>query len=135
MLKELFDLNQRYIEHFFEHIDLERSEELLKLLLKCEGTIFVTGIGKSGIVAKKIAVTMVSTGTKALYISPTDALHGDLGMVANRDLFLVLSKSGESDELLNLIPFIRNKGAVVTAIVSSPNSRLEHACQLTVGVR
>ncbi len=132
MLKELFELNRRYIEHFFDHIDLAEAEKLLQLLLKCEGTIFLTGIGKSGIVAKKIAVTMVSTGTKALYISPINALHGDLGMVANKDLFLFLSKSGESEELLSLVPFIRNKGAVPVAIVSSPNSRLEHACQLTI---
>lgn len=132
MLKELFELNQRYLDHFFDQMDLTQAEELLQLLLKCEGTIFLTGIGKSGIVGKKIAVTMVSTGTKALYISPTDALHGDLGMVADKDLFLFLSKSGESEELLSLVPFIRNKGATPIAIVSTPNSRLEHACQLTV---
>ncbi len=132
MLKELFEMNRSSLDYFFEHIDLVAMEELLQLLLKCEGTIFLTGIGKSAIVAKKIAGTMVSTGTKALYISTTDALHGDLGMVGDKDLFLFLSKSGESDELLSLVPFIRNKGATPVAIVSNANSRLGHACRLTI---
>jgi arabinose-5-phosphate isomerase len=84
-------------------------------------------VGKSGFVAQKIATTMMSTGTKALYIPPIDALHGDIGMVSNRDILVVLSKSGETEELLQLLPSIRNKGAKIFAITSNPTSRLARA--------
>src|ERR1700738_428907 len=102
MLKELFDLHRDYLDYFFSHIDIEASEKILQKFLNCTGTLFFTGVGKSGLVAKKIAVTMVSTGTRALFLSPMDAVHGDIGIVSDKDIFVFLSKSGESDELLNL---------------------------------
>ncbi|MDP1879549.1 MAG: SIS domain-containing protein, partial [Parachlamydiaceae bacterium] len=109
MLKELLDKQRQCTDHFFENLELEPIERLTQLLLKSQGMIFFTGIGKSGIVAKKIAFTMVSTGTRAFYFTPTDALHGDLGMISSQDTVVILSKSGESDELLHLIPAIREK--------------------------
>lgn len=132
MLKELFDSNRSYIEHFFDHVDVARAEEIFSVLRDCEGTLFFTGIGKSGLVAEKVAVTMISTGTKALYISATNALHGDLGMVSDKDVFIFFSKSGESDELVHLVPFIRNRGAKLVAIVSRPDNRLVRACPLSI---
>lgn len=132
MLQELLNKQRNYTEHFFENIDLQPIEQLVHLLLKCPGAIFFTGVGKSGLVAKKIAFTMVSTGTRAFYVSPLDAVHGDLGMVSSQDAFIILSKSGESDELLNLIPAIRNKGATLVGVVCSPHSRLAAACHATV---
>lgn len=75
---------------------------------------------------------MVSTGTRAFFLSPTDAVHGDLGMVSSHDAFIMLSKSGESDELLNLVPAIRNKGATLISVVCNPDSRLAAACHATV---
>jgi arabinose-5-phosphate isomerase len=134
MLQELFELHRDYLNDFFDRVDLKASETILQAFLNCTGTIFFSGVGKSALVAKKIAVTMVSTGTRALFLSATDALHGDLGMVSDRDLFVFLSKSGESDELLNLTPYIRNKGAYLIGIVSSPNSRLAKACHLTISL-
>jgi arabinose-5-phosphate isomerase len=132
MLKELLDKQRGATNHFFENLDLEQIEQLIKLLMKCSGVIFFTGVGKSGLVAKKIAFTMVSTGTRAFFLSPTDAVHGDLGMVSSNDAFIILSKSGESDELLNLVPAIRNKGATLIGIVCNPQSRLAAACHTTV---
>jgi arabinose-5-phosphate isomerase len=132
MLKELIEKQQLYLSHFFETLNLQPIEQLIKLILECKGMIFFTGIGKSGLVAKKIAFTMVSTGTHALYLSPVDALHGDLGIVSDKDVFIMLSKSGESDELLNLIPAIRNKGATLVGVVCNPQSRLSAACHLVV---
>lgn len=132
MLEELFHFHRDSLDYFFNHIDIAKSEEILDKFLKCEGTLFFTGIGKSALVAKKIAVTMVSTGTRALFLSASDAVHGDLGIVSNRDVFVFLSKSGESDELLQLIPYLRNKGAYLIAIVSTPNSRLANACHCHV---
>lgn len=132
MLTELFGSHRDCLDYFFDHIDVKLSETILHTFLNCTGTIFFTGIGKSALVAKKIAMTMVSTGTRALYLSATDALHGDLGIVSDRDLFVLFSKSGESDELLNLVPYIRNKGAKLIGIVSSPHSRLAKACHLSI---
>lgn len=132
MLGELFGLHRDYLDYFFENVDLAASEAVLQTFLNCTGTIFFTGVGKSGLVAKKIAVTMVSTGTRALFLSPTDALHGDIGIVSDKDVFVFLSKSGESDELLNLIPYLRNKGAYLIGIVSTPTSRLGNACNLNI---
>lgn len=132
MLKELLDKQRNYTDHFFTTLDLQPLEQLIQRLLACEGVLFFTGVGKSGLVAKKIAFTMVSTGTRAFYLSPTDALHGDLGMVSSQDVFIILSKSGESDELINLLPAIRNKGATLIAVVCNPDSRLAAACHITV---
>ena len=132
MLQELLKKQRHYTEHFFTALDLQSVEQLIQLLLQCKGVLFFTGVGKSGLVAKKIAFTMVSTGTRAFYLSPTDALHGDLGMVSSEDIFIILSKSGESDELLQLIPAIKNKGATLIALVCNRESRLSAACPITV---
>lgn len=132
MLKELFEKKKQYLNHFFENLDMQKTDQILQKLLYCKGIIFFTGIGKSGLVAKKIAVTMTSTGTQALYLSPTDAMHGDIGIVSDKDIFVMLSKSGESDELLALVPYIRNKGAHLIGVVSDSKSRLSQACNMTV---
>lgn len=132
MLKRLFEDEKRYLDFFFDNLNMEMAEIMLQAFLSCTGVIFFTGIGKSGIVAQKIAVTLVSTGTKALYLPPTDALHGDLGIVSPEDLFVFLSKSGESEELLQLIPYVRNKGARLIGVVSNPSSRLARATDLMI---
>jgi arabinose-5-phosphate isomerase len=132
MLKELLDKQRNYTDHFFATLELQPVEQLVQLLLQCKGVLFFTGVGKSGLVAKKIAFTMVSTGTRAFYLSPTDAVHGDIGMVSSQDIFIMISKSGESDELINLMPAIRNKGAMLIGVVCNPDSRLAAACHVTV---
>lgn len=132
MLKELFEKKREYLNHFFETINLQEAEKFLEILRECRGLMVFTGVGKSGLIAKKIAVTMTSTGSRALYLSPTNALHGDLGILSKEDVFILLSKSGESDELLSLLPFLRNKGVKVLGIVSNPKSRLAKSCDYTV---
>lgn len=132
MIKELFQKKQQYLNHFFEKLDVSAAEKFFTALQNCSGTMIFTGVGKSGLVAKKIAVTMTSTGSRALYLSPTNALHGDLGILSEKDTFIMLSKSGESDELLNLVPFLRNKKIPLLAIVSNPNSRLAKASDFCV---
>lgn len=132
MLETLFLEKRKYIDHFFEQLDIEAAEKFLSYLKACEGLIVLTGVGKSGIVAKKIAVTMTSTGTRALYLSPTDALHGDLGIITSKDTFVFLSKSGESEELLSIIPYLRNKGICILGLVSNGRSRLAKACDFAV---
>lgn len=132
MLKELFDKEKEQLDLFFSQLNLSETEKILNLMRTCKGMMIFTGIGKSGLVAKKIAMTMTSTGSRAFYISPIDALHGDLGIVSPDDLVIMLSKSGESDELLNLVPFLKLKGVELIAFVSNPNSRLAKACEHTL---
>lgn len=132
MLKDLIQKERAYLDQFFDRLDFPGLEKALEILRSCSGVVFFTGVGKSGLIAKKIAMTMTSTGTRALYISPMDALHGDIGIVTNQDVFVLLSKSGESDELLNLIPSLRNKGAKLLAMVSNSKSRLAQAVDHSV---
>ena len=124
MVAILFRTQKSYLDYFYEKIDIAKTEEILKELYRCLGTIIFTGVGKSGIIANKLAMTMLSTGTKSLYFSPTDALHGDLGIVSKDDIVICLSNSGETKELLSLVPFIKKKGAKLISIVSNPNSTL-----------
>src|ERR1700733_12554939 len=130
ILKELFDNERSYLNHFFEHLDYEEVDKVLATLSDCKGMIVLTGVGKSGLVAEKIAVTMTSTGTRALFLSPNNALHGDIGIINRGDVFVILSKSGESEEVLSLVPYVRNKGAIIVAIVSVPNCRMAKAVDI-----
>ena len=132
IITELFQKERSYLNHFMDNLDLEAVDRVLQELLDCKGIIFLTGVGKSGLVAKKIAVSMTSTGTRALYLSPTNALHGDIGILKKGDVFVALSKSGESDELLNLIPFVRNQGVKVVSIIHTQKSRLAKASDIVL---
>lgn len=131
-MKELFQTQKEYISHFFDNVDLEVTESIIQRILKCSGNIILTGVGKSGIIANKLAMTMLSTGTKAIFLSAIDALHGDLGIVSKEDLFMALSKSGETKEIIDLIPFVRKKGASIISIVSKKNSTLEKISDLSI---
>ncbi len=132
MLKKLFKKQREALDYFFTHLDIGQCEKVFAEILRCSGIIFFTGVGKSGYVAQKVAATMMSTGTKALYLSPIDALHGDLGVLSGQDLLIIFSKSGETEELLQLLPSVRNKGARVVALTSNVGSRLARAVDLTV---
>ncbi len=132
MLSELFKEQRRYIDHYFDYLDLIEVEKVVQECLSTKGLIIFTGVGKSGIVAEKIAMTMVSTGTKALYLPPTNFLHGDIGILSNNDLFVMMSRSGETEELLNLVPFAKKRGARLLAIVSNPHGRLAKHCDLSI---
>jgi arabinose-5-phosphate isomerase len=96
----------------------------VSLILACKGRVIVSGIGKSGHVAHKVASTMASTGTPAHFVHPAEASHGDLGMVQGDDVFLGISYSGESDELLNIVPLIKRRGAKLIALTGNPASTL-----------
>lgn len=132
MLKELFEKEREILNHFFDHIDLNTITKMFDLIKDCKGIIIITGIGKSGLVAEKIALTLTSTGSRAFFISPTNALHGDIGIVSKDDIFIMISKSGESEELLQMVPYLRNKGVKLVAIVNNSNSRLAKAADLCV---
>jgi arabinose-5-phosphate isomerase len=101
--------------------DFERA---VRAIAACRGRVILTGIGKSGIIANKIAATLTSTGTPAVYVHAVEALHGDLGIVGADDVVVAIGKSGESEELNTLIPVVRKIGATVIAVTASPASRL-----------
>ncbi len=96
----------------------------VELLASCRGKVILTGVGKSGAIAQKIAATFSSTGTPAVYLDPTEAMHGGMGLVQRHDLVLALGKSGESDELNALLPHLRARGAKLVALTASPRSTL-----------
>lgn len=96
----------------------------VRTILQCRGRIVVTGIGKSGHVARKIASTMASTGTPAFFVHPAEASHGDLGMIVAEDAVVAVSNSGESEELLAIVPLLKRQGAHLIAITGRPDSTL-----------
>jgi len=99
----------------------------LNIILSCEGRVIVSGMGKSGHIARKIAATMSSTGTPAYFVHPAEASHGDLGMITSQDVFIALSYSGESDELMTIVPVIKRQGARLISITGNPKSSLAMA--------
>ena len=94
------------------------------ILLNCEGRVVVTGMGKSGHIARKIAATLASTGTPAFFVHPGEASHGDLGMITRHDVVLALSFSGETGEILNLLPVIKRQGVSLISMTGKPGSSL-----------
>lgn len=94
------------------------------LLLNCRARVVVTGMGKSGHIANKIAATLASTGTPAFFLHPAEASHGDLGMITNDDVVLALSNSGESPEILAIVPFLKRRGIALVAMTGNPNSTM-----------
>jgi len=94
----------------------------VKLLLNCKGHVVVMGIGKSGHIAAKIAATLASTGTHAFFLHPTEAAHGDLGMMKTDDIAIILSHSGETDEVINILPILKDIGVRIISITSRQDS-------------
>ena len=109
----------------------------VELITGCTGRVVLTGMGKSGIICRKIAATMSSTGTPALFMHPAEATHGDLGMVTESDLVVAISQSGTTDEVIELLRLLRRLGVTLIAITSNPESPLAEAADLhlDLGVR
>lgn len=112
LLLELHQIQKESLDEYFDHLDLEQAENTVDLLASCKGIIFFTGIGKSGIIADKIAKTLSSIGTKALFLDPLGALHGDMGLLERQDQLVILSKSGEGRELELFIHYAKERGLV-----------------------
>lgn len=106
--------------------------EAVEILFRCSGKLVVTGVGKSGHIAQKIASTMVSTGTPAYFLHPSDAMHGDVGIIKKGDVLLVISKSGESEELLSILRYVRNIGVPAISVTASPTSALQRNSELVL---
>ena len=109
-----------------------RFEAAVQLLKTCRGRVIVTGMGKSGIICRKIAATLTSTGTAAFFLHPAEAIHGDLGVLQGDDVVIALSYSGETDEILRLLETIRRLGAKLIAITGVPASTLASAADVAL---
>src|SRR5262245_32719709 len=110
----------------------DQFDRAVSLLRHCRGRVILTGMGKSGIISRKIAATLTSTGTAALFLHPAEARHGDLGVIQSDDVVIALSYSGETDELLLLIETIRRLGAKLIAITGNPKSTLAQAADIAL---
>jgi arabinose-5-phosphate isomerase len=110
----------------------ERFDRTVRLLLDCRGRVIVTGMGKSGIICRKIAATLSSTGTPALFLHPAEAIHGDLGVITADDVIVALSHSGETEELLRLLETIKRLGARLIAITGNCDSTLGRAAEVAL---
>ena len=123
-VKELLKLEAESIEAAAERLDAFSVDTAIGLIADCEGKIIVTGVGKSGVIAQKISQTLTSTGTVSIFVHPSDALHGSLGVVKSDDVIIALSNSGETDEILAIMPVLKQRGVAVIAIVGNVDSTL-----------
>ncbi|MEQ7803163.1 KpsF/GutQ family sugar-phosphate isomerase [Priestia megaterium] len=117
------------------HNQIDSSiNRVIETILLCDGRIIITGVGKSGIIGRKIAATFSSTGTPAFFLHPSEGLHGDLGMVTENDVVLAISNSGETEEVLNIIPSIKRIGSQLIGIVGPLDSSLARKSDLNISI-
>lgn len=121
---QLLQLEAAAINRTTEKLDQEQVDRSLQILDNCTGKVIMTGVGKSGIVARKIAATLTSIGTLAIYLHPCDALHGDFGIVTSQDVVIMLSNSGETDELLTMIPHLKLRLVPIIGILGNIESNI-----------
>ena len=123
LAREVLLTEARAIEALAERLD-SSFPQAVDIILQCHGRVVVSGMGKSGHIGRKIASTLASTGTPAFFMHPAEASHGDLGMITAQDTVLVLSNSGESEELLTIVPMLKRMGAKLISITGKPGSTL-----------
>ena len=112
----------------------EQFEKAVEMVLKCKGRVVVTGMGKSGLIGKKIAATLASTGTPALFLHPAEGIHGDLGMVTRGDTVIALSNSGETEEVALMLPSLKRLGIKIIALTGNPESTLAKNSDVVIDV-
>lgn len=123
-IQQMLRIESDAIAQTATRLEPAQVERVVELLATCKGKAVILGVGKSGIIGQKIAATMTSAGTAALYLHPSDALHGGLGIVQTDDVVIVLSNSGETDEIVAMLPYLKNRGVPIVAIVGKLNSTL-----------
>ncbi|MBK5929395.1 KpsF/GutQ family sugar-phosphate isomerase [Halochromatium salexigens] len=134
MAREVFRIEAEAIAGLEANLD-GRFTQAVEAILAARGRVIVCGMGKSGIIGKKIAATLASTGTPAFFMHPGEAFHGDLGMVTAADLFLALSNSGETEEIVKLLPFLQDNGNLIIAMTGNSRSTLAKHSSLHLSVR
>ena len=133
LASQVLAIEARAVEQLMSRID-DRFVRACAIMLHCQGRIVVLGIGKSGHIGGKIAATLASTGTPAFFVHPAEASHGDMGMITAGDVVVALSNSGETDEILTLLPLIKRLGAPLIALTGNPDSTLAAAADVHLDV-
>ncbi|SHO80681.1 Arabinose 5-phosphate isomerase [hydrothermal vent metagenome] len=121
--KEVFDIEAQEIKNLSNLLD-DDFEKAINSIIASNGKVIISGMGKSGIIGKKISATLASTGTPSFFLHPAEAYHGDLGMIERDDILLLISNSGETDEILKLIPFLKSQKNRTISMSGKPNSTL-----------
>ena len=130
-IRRVLELESRAIAGLQKNLGPD-YEEAVRVLFACQGKVVVTGVGKSGIIAQKIAATLVSTGTPAMFLHSADGMHGDVGIIQKGDVVLAIGKSGESEELNTILPVARKNGATVISITAQPKSTMARYSDLVL---
>jgi arabinose-5-phosphate isomerase len=131
--KEVINIEASAVEDLAERID-EEFVRAVKVIADSKGRVVLTGMGKSGLIARKIVATFNSTGTAAIYLHPTDALHGDLGMVRSEDVVILISKSGDTEEIVNLIPLLKRLNVILIGMVGQKDSKVGKECDIVLNI-
>ncbi len=131
--KRVLEIEVRAIAGLLERLD-HRFTEAVDLLYRCAGKVVVSGMGKSGLIGQKIAATLASTGTPAFFLHPAEGTHGDLGMLARRDALIAISNSGETEEVLKLLPFVKRLNIPVVAMTGRVQSTLAKNSEVVLDV-
>jgi len=131
--KRVLEIEADAIHCLMDKID-ENFERAIELIYDCKGKVVVMGVGKSGIIAKKIASTLASTGTPAFFLHPVEGMHGDLGMLAKEDIVMILSNSGETDEISRILPLLNRLGNRLIALTGNIDSNLAKAGDVVLDV-
>ena len=130
LAQEVFEIESKEIANLSKRLT-DDFEKAINAILQSSGKLIVSGMGKSGIIGKKIAATLASTGTPSFYLHPGEAYHGDLGMIEENDIVLLISNSGETDEVLKLIPFLKHQK---NCTISMSGSRTRSGAPASMGV-
>jgi arabinose-5-phosphate isomerase len=131
--REVFDQEISELQKVSANIGNEINE-VVNLIFNCKGKVVVTGIGKTGLIGKKIAASLASTGTQSIFMNSTDALHGDLGMVSEEDVIIAISNSGSSSEILNILTPLRKIGATIVAMTGNLESPLAKEADFVLNI-
>jgi len=134
MARDVLQIEAAAVQALAARLD-DRFTRAVELLLHCRGRVVVSGIGKSGHIARKIAATLASTGTPAIFVHAAEAAHGDLGMITRDDVLVALSYSGEGDELLTMLPVAKREGTPLIAMTGNPTSSLARLADVHLDVR
>jgi arabinose-5-phosphate isomerase len=131
--KKVIRIEADAVSALADRID-EEFTKAVRIITESKGRVVLTGMGKSGLIARKIVATLNSTGTAAIYLHPTDALHGDLGMVRHEDVVILISKSGDTEEIINLIPLLKRLNVVLIGMVGNKDSRVGKECDIVLNI-
>jgi len=132
--REVLTIESRAIAGMMRRLD-GQFESAVETIAKCSGRVIVCGMGKTGIIARKIAATLSSTGTPGVFLHSADAVHGDLGQVTSKDVVIIISQSGETEETVRLLPLVRKIGAKIIAMTGNLKSTLAHHGDLVLNIK